>query len=261
MLKLMIALLLLVVWAVTTMVPALPRNGETTDLVTLISTGIDWGLVAAPAVLVIALLVLRWNRLGLQAAWKPADILLGWPVLLLIVAAIAVALIVGLPPSKAILFVAINTAFVGFSEELMFRGFLFRGASDKGRFWMAFVLTSVLFGAVHLGNVFITGNPGTVALQAVSAGCSGVLLMAIRLRSGSLYPVMLVHCLWDFSVTVVGMALAANPASAAGVAPMMVGVMLLSEPVISLVFGLYLMRKGRAACPEWSATATRPQAV
>jgi membrane protease YdiL (CAAX protease family) len=255
--KLAIALVLLAVWAAATMLPAIPRDGQTTDLTTLLSTGIDWGLVAAPAVLIVALFVLRWDRLGLRAAWRFSDVLLAWPILLLVATALVVAVLVGLPPLSAILFVALNTAFVGFSEELMFRGFLYRGASDTGRFWSAFVLTTLLFGAVHLLNVFITGDLRTVAIQAVSASCSGVLLLAVRLRSGSLYPMILVHWLWDFSVTVVTLSLGANPAAAGGVLPTVVGGLLLAAPAISLILGLYLMRKGRAACPEWSDRAPK----
>lgn len=180
---------------------------------------------------------------------------------MLIVTALGVAITVGLPPPQAILFVALNAAFVGFSEELMFRGFLLRGASETGRFWFTFILRTVLFGAVHLANIFITGEVLTVTIQAVSASCSGVLLLAIRLRTGSLYPMILVHWMWDFAVTIVSLALAANAVAAAGVIPQVVGGLLLLAPIISLILGLYLLRKGRASCPEWSGEISKPSSL
>lgn len=40
--KLGIALVLLALWGAATVLPALPRDGQLTDLTTLLSTGIDW---------------------------------------------------------------------------------------------------------------------------------------------------------------------------------------------------------------------------
>ena len=101
--------------------------------------------------------------------------------------------------------------------------------AGTGRFWTAFVMTSILFGAVHLANVFVTGDLSAAAFQAVAAGCSGVLFLAVRLRSGSLYPGMLLHCLWDFAVTTFGIAVAQSP-TAADVGPGLVGLLLAPSP-------------------------------
>ena len=74
----------------------------------------------------------------------------------------------GLPPASTLLFVIMNTMLVGLSEEWMFRGALFQGLRSRLAMWPAILLTSALFGAVHVMNVVTTGQLGEAIVQAAA---------------------------------------------------------------------------------------------
>lgn len=81
--------------------------------------------------------------------------------------------------------------------------------------WTAIIITTVLFGAVHVLNGFTTGEWGTAVLQAVAAGMSGLIFIAIVIRTGSLWPAIIYHFLWDCMLFLLGTASAARPEAAA----------------------------------------------
>lgn len=63
--------------------------------------------------------------------------------------------------------------------------------------WVSWV-TSALFGSVPVFNVLVTGQLLESAVQALAAFLSGLLFMALLLRTGSLWVPMACHALWDF---------------------------------------------------------------
>ena len=107
-------------------------------------------------------------------------------------------LVVGLPPGRMILFIAFNTMLVGISEELMFRGVIFRALLSQYRIWTAIIVSSILFGAVHILNVFNTGDLSGALIQSIPAAMSGILFVAIVIRTRSIWPAIIYHALWDF---------------------------------------------------------------
>jgi membrane protease YdiL (CAAX protease family) len=109
-----------------------------------------------------------------------------------------------------ILFVLMNTLLVGVSEELMFRGIVFQGVLSRFKIWPAIWMTAMLFGSVHALNGFMTGDFGAALAQTLQATLSGIWLQAIRLRTKSLYPAMLIHGLWDFALFILANAIAAS---------------------------------------------------
>ena len=84
--------------------------------------------------------------------------------------------------------------FVGFLEEVLFRGFLFTAiAKDDAR--SAIIISSVTFGIGHLINIF-NGSGMELAnnlCQIAFAIAVGFLLVTIFYRGGSLLPCILVH--------------------------------------------------------------------
>lgn len=90
---------------------------------------------------------------------------------------------------------------VGFNEETIFRGFIFSGLSAKFRPFLTVLLCAVVFGLFHLVNL-ITGQAlETTFSQVLQAGSMGFLYAALRLRLGSIWPLIFLHGFWDFSVT------------------------------------------------------------
>ncbi|MBK6749784.1 MAG: CPBP family intramembrane metalloprotease [Pyrinomonadaceae bacterium] len=141
---------------------------------------------------------------GLTPIRSTKSLLILWLPVLFILVFFILSVLLGFPPAQAILFVGINTLLVGISEELAFRGILFSGARSALRPIGAITLTSVIFGAVHVFNGFTTGDWGSAAVQAVAAAMSGLLFIAILIRTGSIIPAMIIHWLWDFGIFALG---------------------------------------------------------
>ena len=83
---------------------------------------------------------------------------------------------------------------VGFIEEVVFRGFLFK-AMAKNNLKSAIIVSSVTFGIGHLVNLF-NGSGMELAdniLQIIFAIAVGFLFVTIFYRSGSLIPCIITH--------------------------------------------------------------------
>lgn len=84
--------------------------------------------------------------------------------------------------------------FAAVSEELIFRGILFRWIEEFGGSWMALLLTSAFFGAAHLA------NPNASAIAAVGIAFeAGVMLGAAYMLTRSLWLPMGIHAAWNFA--------------------------------------------------------------
>ena len=92
-------------------------------------------------------------------------------------------------------------ALVGFVEELIFRGFLFKAMLKDGKASTAIIVSSVTFGIGHIVNLLSgQGSPETF-LQIGFAVAMGFLFTFVYYKSGSLLPGILAHSLIDvFSV-------------------------------------------------------------
>ena len=190
------AVITLVLWTAITFGGAELLGPGTQSLDALVTHGIVWQIVLAGMMLVGMIAWRGWNDLGFRAPDCGTLKLLWLPTLLVALQFLA-AFLIGLPDITMILLILLNTAFVGFSEETMFRGVLYRALRGRMRIWPAILLTSAMFGAIHVLNGFITGDFESPIVQAILAGCSGLLLMAIFLRTGSLWVAIVWHALWD----------------------------------------------------------------
>lgn len=102
-------------------------------------------------------------------------------------------------PRDLLLAIVVTGVLVGFAEEALLRGFVLRGLREGGRNEAAAALwTAVLFGLLHLPNVFLgTGVVGTI--QILIAALSGVVLYVFRRHFGVIWPAMVAHGAWDIS--------------------------------------------------------------
>ena len=83
---------------------------------------------------------------------------------------------------------------VGFIEEVIFRGFLFR-AMEKDNLKNAIIVSSLTFGLGHIVNLFNGSGrtPASSAVQIIFAVLIGFVLVTVFYRGGSLIPCIVFH--------------------------------------------------------------------
>jgi uncharacterized protein len=143
-----------------------------------------------------------------------------------------------------ILSFAALTLIVGFAEETFFRGLILTALLPAGTI-RAVLLSSFFFAAPHLLNVIGgTWDPAFTVVDSIAAFGLGITFAAIRLRTGSIWPLVGIHALFDFTslIALGGVEVAAQEPQ-----------VLLASVVIGIVFvlyGLFLLRnEWRTATP------------
>ncbi|MBP1860579.1 CPBP family intramembrane glutamic endopeptidase [Rhizobium herbae] len=234
--RLGLSLMVLTIWTAITIVGGAISagfNGSTADPLT---HGVHTAFVAAIVFLTGVAFICRWSDLGFNAPVSVRSLSLLWLPLVYIAFFCCVMVLFGLPAPGVIASIFINTLLIGMSEELMFRGILFKAlrscCSIRSTVW----ISSPLFGAVHLLNGFSTGFSAAIP-QAIFTFGLGILFIAIRIRTGSLYPVIALHAAWDFCIFTLDVGPAGQLWSAAE---------LYALASVLPLYGLYLLRKSRA---------------
>ncbi|MBW3084421.1 hypothetical protein KEM60_00608 [Austwickia sp. TVS 96-490-7B] len=94
-----------------------------------------------------------------------------------------------------------GTLAVGYTEEIIFRGFLLQEARRYYRSeWKAAMLVAVMFGAWHLPNIFLGPSFLEVMVQFAQTIVIGLLFYVVRVVFGHIWPAVLVHAGWDFAL-------------------------------------------------------------
>lgn len=163
-------------------------------------------LLAAPILILLYKLVIR--RLGehprddlrLTGAVRPLLLGLGaglviFSIVVAIAAAMGVYRVTGEGDVSGLAAALLASAlFPAVSEEILFRGVLFRWIEEFGGSWAALLVTSALFGAAHLA------NPGATWIAAVGIAFeAGVMLGAAYMLTRSLWLPMGIHAAWNFT--------------------------------------------------------------
>ncbi len=91
-----------------------------------------------------------------------------------------------------IIFHIITMINVGFAEEIIFRGFLFKMMA-KDNVKMAVIVSTFTFGIGHIINLFNGADIIPTLLQICYATAIGYLFVVIFLKSGSLIPCIIAH--------------------------------------------------------------------
>ena len=96
-----------------------------------------------------------------------------------------------------LIFAAVSMALVGFAEELIFRGFLFKALLKDGSVKTAVIVSAITFGLGHIINLFTGHELFETLMQVVFAVAFGFVVTMAFLKSGSLLPCILAHSLTD----------------------------------------------------------------
>jgi membrane protease YdiL (CAAX protease family) len=183
-------------------------------------------------------------------------------------AAVAVAAILGVyrivgagDASSLVAALIASALFPAVSEELVFRGILFRWLEEWGGSWVALLMTSALFGAAHLM------NPHASPIAAVGIALeAGVMLGAAYMLTRSLWLPMGLHAAWNFAqgeiydIPVSGTDVHGLIDARLSGPPLLTGngfglEASLIAIVVATLFGLWLLRlairKGELVQPRW----------
>nr|BFE60369.1 hypothetical protein GCM10020063_048950 [Dactylosporangium thailandense] len=193
-------------------------------------------LLLAAAVAVLLATTRVWRTTGLREPrllWLPA-----------LLAVLPLVDGVHLPGAGLLAVLVAGYAATGFVEEALFRG-LIPGVLRPAGVWPSVLLSSLLFAAAHLPNMLFGQAPAITIAQAVGTFCFGVGYGALRLRTGALWPLMLLHFLTDLFLRV-----DALPAWAHWT--VMVG-----GDTALLVYGLYLLRNPLVPPPAEAGVSPR----
>jgi len=203
------ALIALTIWVGITIGGGLLQAGGPSSMDELVSAGVVWGI---PLAALFLLIVYRgkWNQLGLvaPASWRAAR-----PVVIAVALLLILAAANGLPTTSVLLFLVINSMAVGVSEELAFRGVVLRALLGSYPIRRAVLISALAFGAVHSLNALMTGEVVPALMQSGIAVGMGMWAASIRIRTGSLYPSILLHGLWDLALLIVISGIAGSPIS------------------------------------------------
>lgn len=193
------ALFALVIWVAITFSIGLIQYGGPSSEYEITSASVLWGI---PLAALFLLIIYRgeWRQLGLTApgSWRTAR-----PVVIAVVLLLVLAIANGLPTSSVLLFLVINSMAVGISEELAFRGVVLRALLGAYPVRRAVLFSALAFGAVHSLNALITGEVVLALMQSCVAVGMGMWTANIRIRTGSLYPLILLHGMWDLATLII----------------------------------------------------------
>jgi membrane protease YdiL (CAAX protease family) len=147
-------------------------------------------------------------------------------------------------PASRIIATLIVTLAIAVTEELYFRGILFRGLATYG-IGLAVVGSAVVFALAHASNALAGQAPALTLEQVVQTLLIGMLYAGLRLRTGSLGPVIVIHCAVDFLSAMTGLspsAMLPAPPTLWPVPPML---------IVVALYGIWLVseeqRAGRAS--------------
>jgi len=141
-------------------------------------------------------------------------------------------------PVSEIVFHIVSMCFVGFLEELIFRGLLFKGMS-KNNVTAAIVVSSLTFGAGHIVNLLMGAPYFDTLLQLVYASAVGFCYTALFIACGSIIPCIISHALVN-SLSI----FAIEPGQGASL------VICLVQTVISVAYGLWLLKSPHKKVPD-----------
>jgi len=180
----------------------------------------------------------RWHTAGFRARVIQSR-------LLVLPAAVALAPLVGgvqLPGAGMLTVFVVGYAVTGFFEEALFRG-LILGVLRPAGVWPAVWMSSGLFAAAHLPNVLFGQAPAITVAQAVGTFCFGVGYAALRLRTGSVWPLMVLHFLTDLLLRIGALPVWAH------------WTVMVGGDTLLLVYGLVLLRRNGRAVENSAAAA------
>lgn len=183
-----------IVWIVAYILIASIADSASRDL------GIE-KCVTAPALAILSIILWAWvgharlkEKYSLCAPIAPATrMLLYVPLAIIALSRFCFGATMNYPLLETALFI-ISMLGVGFMEEMIFRGLLFRGMA-KNNLTAAIIVSALTFGIGHIVNLFNASGQDLIEtlVQIVFAVIIGFVLVFVLLKSGSIWPCIVFH--------------------------------------------------------------------
>ncbi len=112
----------------------------------------------------------------------------------------------GFKSGLAIVNLLLGCLLIGICEEFLCRGwllneFLERYGDTKKGIWYSIIISGIIFGLMHIGNIFTMGQAvSTTITQVISATATGIMFGLIYYKTKNIWSVIILHGLWDFSI-------------------------------------------------------------
>lgn len=154
------------------------------------------GIIAASILIAAVLTALGWwHAVGYTSPVEWRNMRLYWlPAFVLTVP----PLVMGIKPvvPSELLYLLVGYILTGFAEESINRGLYLRILAPLG-IRKSTLIMAILFGLSHLTNLMVRANPAIVFAQAVGAFCDGFAFGALRWRTNTIWPLIILHMLHD----------------------------------------------------------------
>ena len=204
------------------------------------SVGIEKAITLPVAVALSAAIMMFIKRNGLSEKYglcrtrsKASSVLFYIPLSLLLTANLWYGVAFNMTAAET-LFYALTMIFVGFLEEIIFRGLLFK-AMEKDNLKVAVIVSALTFGMGHILNLFNGAELLDNILQVIYASATGFMLVMLYLRTESLIVPIAYHGIFNvLSVFFNEEAVTVKERIVSG----------MFVTVVSIAYGLYLMKSG-----------------
>lgn len=113
--------------------------------------------------------------------------------------------LITLKSGYALINVTILCLLIGICEEFLCRGwllneFLERFGDTKKGIWYSIIVSGLIFGLMHIANIFAGQDAIGTIMQVVSASATGIVLGLIYYKTKNIWSVIILHGFWDFSL-------------------------------------------------------------
>jgi membrane protease YdiL (CAAX protease family) len=206
------------------------------------------GIVDVVVQSLLALGVLIWlgwlRAAGFNGPLSWRDLYLLWVPALLALFYLASAFVTPVSGVGVIVFAVIAALLTGLDEEARFRGVILQSLLPSGPLAAA-ALSGLFFGLAHLNNLLTHVPPAIVLVQAVGAFLLGFGFAACRLRTRTIWPLILFHALYDLpaDITLFNAGKAgAIIATLSTLSLVTIALVLIIPGLILACYGLFLLR-------------------
>ena len=183
----------------------LPSNGTSslTDPGMVVQVAVTHAILLAPVAVAAAATRQSWASLGLSRTCLPRLLVLGLVPSALYVPSVGLMYpVAGLPEAVPLALGLAWSAMAGFSEEIVFRGYLQTRFEAAWGTWPGYAVTVVVFAFAHLPGSYVlySGNILDATLSALGRVGLGLLLGYFYVRSRNIVPGGISHTFYNWAL-------------------------------------------------------------